>query len=61
MRQFGSGSAKVATTNIKAITGAVVLGLLAASLASAAQPSRPNVLLIYTDDQGYGRCQRSEP
>ena len=61
MRQFSGASAKVAPTSIKAIMGVVVLGLLAASLASAAQPPRPNVLLIYTDDQGYGDVSALNP
>ena len=61
MREFSGASAKVAPTSIKAIMGAVVLGLLAASLAPAAQPSRPNVLLIYTDDQGYGDVAALNP
>ena len=61
MQRISCSVQKVATATIEAIMGAVVLGLLVVSLASAAQPSRPNVLLIYTDDQGYGDVSALNP
>ncbi len=45
----------------KVIAAAVLVSLLAGPVASAAQPARPHVLLIYTDDQGYGDVSALNP
>ena len=43
------------------VAGAAVLGLATGPLLSATQPPRPHVLLIYTDDQGYGDVSALNP
>ena len=47
--------------NLAGIAGTAVLGIVAGPLISAKQPPRPHVLLIYTDDQGYGDISALNP
>ena len=48
-------------STLAAIAGAAVLGLAVSPLLSTTQPTRPHVLLIYTDDQGYGDVSALNP
>ena len=50
-----------ARISFAAIAAAAALGLAAGPLLSATQPPRPHVLLIYTDDQGYGDVSALNP
>lgn len=51
---LGREKAVTASASGQVIAATVLAGLLAGPLSSATQPARPHVLLIYTDDQGYG-------
>ena len=55
-RQTAVGREKAVTASASGqlIAATVLAGLLAGPLSSATQPARPHVLLVYTDDQGYG-------
>ncbi len=62
-RQTAVGRAKAVTASASGwmIAATVVASLLAGPLSSATQPARPHVLLIYTDDQGYGDVSALNP
>ena len=57
----GDGRDKAVTASAAAIASTVALGLLAGPPAAATQQLRPHVLLIYTDDQGYGDVSALNP
>ena len=62
-RQTAAGREKAVTASAsgQVIAATVLAGLLAGPLSSATQPARPDVLLIYTDDQGYGDVSALNP
>ncbi len=62
-RQTAGGMEKAVTASAsgKMMAATVLAGLLAGPLSSATQPARPHVLLIYTDDQGYGDVSALNP
>lgn len=62
-RQTAVGREKAVTASAsgQVIAATVLAGLLAGPLSSATQPARPHVLLIYTDDQGYGDVSALNP
>ncbi len=62
-RQTAPGREKAVTASAsgQVIAASVLAGLLAGPLSSATQPARPHVLLIYTDDQGYGDVSALNP
>lgn len=62
-RKTAVGRAKAVTASAsgQVIVATVLAGLLAGPLSSATQPAGPHVLLIYTDDQGYGDVSALNP
>lgn len=61
MKRQTAGGVVTASASGKVMAATVLAGLLAGPLSSAAQPARPHVLLIYTDDQGYGDVSALNP